>query len=1234
MTADGPGLDRAPWDGLDGPSVAASAAALQLLPGNAPALVRADRLAAVGCALPAVPGAPAPGPSALRALLAHPLVTDQRVLAQEDTYDDVFVEEVMFHGGPRLAVQGLPSRSAGIARALLEAVFGPSGQDLPPAFRRDAGGVARALLVLSDSVCRAAGLTRLSEAGRGRLTRLEVPARARLDDLRAAVTFDADRLSRLSALLGQGWQDALGPLVVDSGRHPLALAEATDEGLLLTPLLRTGPGLVVASPGGLMGALRHRLVVLAAGHGCRDALAAALRTVVVGQVQETLLFLGAEPSTAAEASDGSWLVRQKFKTRVGFDVDLAVLVDDLDGYDAADAYGGAWQGDLGGLLQDALDPPGVPDGGRTLRLAVTGNVGRSAFFGLREPEGTAPFLMVQAEDLRVMVESEGADPGFLWRYAKAEQRLSEQAPVMTFSALDTFAVWKQHEDSFYLSDDRPAMFVNVAAGSAAALRAETRTRWDRHHARQADAAGWVEVFAVYGASAAPVFAVHPRHRRRELLVETAHEDVWVGPETVPGKRAHALLHQIVEAVAYWTWQLTGADPVKPHAHERPVLRLSVGLDNPAAWEDLLAGVAPSAPGDTVQEVPPWAAVRNGANGAIRLVLIASQAEALLAHGNLADRQLAAALATRIAPARDLPAADRERLLADVAPPGPKRMLHVSTASDVLSRPVPAIARAVRPAASAEVMDDLGKALTDAGLSPGQVPAEQRTAVLNMAVEHCFGRLRDLFADLAPVGLLELLVLQDEALLQAANHDDGGLSSRLACFGENETLGRELAARKRKAVEAAVASRFLVEYASAAPPSGSRPVDLLIYDELLATAAEIVSRATLSDAIRYGFTDVRLSLLPSGRLGVSRGDRFTAGTTRLAEIEAEARRALALAPAAGPAEPGRGHPDPEPSMVDAAVTAEFGFTLTELAHAAGELVALADEAGDEPAVVPETAVRDRLQGALGWPGSRVDAFLERLVLRPRARFEDAGPDAQPWKYNRDLSYIRRPLLAREGKDGTPVLIWGVRRTWSTVRYWADLVHGARVKATSPELRRLNGTIRQAQNKAFEQDVADVLAAAGMTTAVGVKKVSGRRPVEGREELGDIDALAADPRTRTVVVAEAKDFGLARNPAEFANEAEKLLTGRKSAAFKTARRAHWAQANLALVLRHLGLQEDGRGWRVIPVVVTSRHLATPFLQAGEVPVVALDGLPNWLRSVGNRRRPRSRPGRPEPRRPARS
>jgi hypothetical protein len=149
-----------PWAQLDGPSLAACAAALQLLPENIPFLTRAQRLAAVGAALPARPDAPPISSSRLRAVLKDPLISGEFVRAQEDPYDDVYVEEVAFHGGPRLVLQGLTNHSAHTARVLLYAIFGSEGSDLPDGFIRQARLLTRAVLLLSDAICSKAALRR------------------------------------------------------------------------------------------------------------------------------------------------------------------------------------------------------------------------------------------------------------------------------------------------------------------------------------------------------------------------------------------------------------------------------------------------------------------------------------------------------------------------------------------------------------------------------------------------------------------------------------------------------------------------------------------------------------------------------------------------------------------------------------------------------------------------------------------------------------------------------------------------------------------------------------------------------------------------------------------------------------------------------------------------------------------------------------------------------------------
>ncbi len=279
-------------------------------------------------------------------------------------------------------------------------------------------------------------------------------------------------------------------------------------------------------------------------------------------------------------------------------------------------------------------------------------------------------------------------------------------------------------------------------------------------------------------------------------------------------------------------------------------------------------------------------------GACALVLHSDRAEVLLSDTNVADRQLLAALVQALTPP-DVAPAPLAGIVDNLAPAGLKRMVRVVGSSDVLMRPVMVPVRTVEPAVTAAVLDDLGQWLAGQGMADSPVPDDKRTDVLAEVVEYYFGRLTQAVAGLSPDGLMEFLVLQDEALLQDAAIRGQSLPSRLACFGAESVLAQDLLAEESKNIEASVASRFLVEYVAAVPSGGDRAIDLMVYDDLLAVAAELISRGTLSDAIRYGFSQVRVSRLPSGRLGVSRGDRYGAGVRELAQVEAEARHAMAM-----------------------------------------------------------------------------------------------------------------------------------------------------------------------------------------------------------------------------------------------------------------------------------------------------------------------------------------------------
>jgi hypothetical protein len=182
---------------------------------------------------------------------------------------------------------------------------------------------------------------------------------------------------------------------------------------------------------------------------------------------------------------------------------------------------------------------------------------------------------------------------------------------------------------------------------------------------------------------------------------------------------------------------------------------------------------------------------------------------------------------------------------------------------------------------------------------------------------------------------------------------------------------------------------------------------------------------------------------------------------------------------------------------------------------------------------------------------------------------------------------------------------------------------------PSARTPHGSIRQVDNREFENQVAETLAAAGYShIRVALKRVPGKRlSDENHSDLGDIDAVAIDPRSRLIVIGESKDFQVGRTPAELANEAAALLRNEDSALIKHLRRAAWVERNAAAVAAELGCPVQTGDWRVVPVNVTSRDLLTSRVVRCPIAFLDISRLHDWaseLRTpqLKDRRRRRSR------------
>ena len=1034
---------------------------------------------------------------------------------------------------------------------------------------------AQAVLALMFESSRRAGLSGVvAPEGDGR--RVAIPGDNVVRRLRGAASF-SDR--DLRALVGNDWRTVLDPLV-----GPSAPGETVWDGsngtLSAAPLVATRDGLVVAVPGMVLDALRRHLTqaLRAQSDGFEQLREAALWR----DITHSLSLMRVWPMPAEDGGQAD--ATPSFRVfRVDEDQCIGVLL-----------VGTKDEGEDGGLeaIDEARTQLGALGSGHVLLVVFAPDPSRDHFLGLTDNPADVAEILMRPSELAIIARTEPGEPRALADWAAASTRLRDHAHVITFSALDEFAIYRQNHSSYYLSDDAQPTMVSVTPGSGLDLRLE--------------AARSLRIELIVGPTGASRVRVAPRWDGHEgvwfpldqgglgAFAVRTDPPVWVLTPPLPQAepdRAQGWL-SVAEAAAYWVWEARALVEPTLRAAGLPVATVTVeGLER---WGD--APEDGDAPYVRLRAIP--------ATRTLRMLLEPSLAVLAQSPGNAADRQLLSAMLEGLSTLCDREqeeAISREVELA--APPGHKKMmivLNVGANPDLGPEDVPR-ARIVQEARTGEILDELGQGLTGRGWGP-QTPEAVGSShrILMDAVEVLLGMLEREAATFEPA-VLEALLLRNEAILRERADLGFHLPPRLACFPQDAA---QAMAKIDRLDPASVAGRFLVEFVAARPPDGRRAPSLGALDHLLALADALVGRGQACDMEYHQLVRTNARLLRSGRLGLDdRAMGSAAHAYRRSQADVQSEQALGAysrrwsdAPEGGEAL----------AALDVACRAEWGYGFRDLG---GVLGALADRSLEESAPVltlRRAEVIAYLAAEAAAPVEVLEDIVRDLTLEPRAGFvtppaPHLGRDVYPWRYNRDLSLLRRPLVLRSA-NGRDELVFGRRALLESLRHTLALIESSRLRARSKEMRVYMGRLSRERGTRFNVEVAELMGSLVEGPVLRqVAKVGGKLLVGEDGPLGDVDVLGVDPRARVIWAIECKALAPSRTVHEVAGELEDLVgrDRRRGHLEKHGRRLEALRRELDTLLADLGL--PGAGWVVEGAFVVDDDLLGPYLRDTPVPVL---------------------------------
>jgi hypothetical protein len=1040
-----------------------------------------------------------------------------------------------------------------------------------------------------------------------------VPDRAVLQRLKEAVVFKIDDLRSLFRGAGASVDD-VEAMTAGIGDVPLRPGPWESQHLTLRPLARSGASIVVVAPHLLVQAALRTIVSYAMNAGAHEAFATALHDAARASVGQSLERLRHHRSGSLRG-DPSECKRSRVSHELWqFDEDkllhVAVISDALEPGHASGPVGVWDTSEIPDALPEArsffealVQSEHAPQ--CLLTLVICAGAGRD--YAVEKPTksmGETPPLFLLASELEIISLTEDeADSLLLWKFACARHDFERTSEISAWSTLDIYGWWKRRGRRFLVAKDPTFSDWLIHPGSGAEeLRIAAVRRYDWHAVPHPNGA-LVEVGLVDGMG--PIYAPRQRSRDRfELVLDTHGVTTWLVSMPVPSadRAGREIYVQFARAIGYWVCEFARALP-KPFQEMSlqsvPVL-IELDIGSSDAWLSLRT--------DDDEPDGPCFSVRQDSKSRITVTVEPAFLRRYTESGNTAEGELAVAvvsalLNTGLEPASAKAAVDSVR--AKVVPPGPKRMLH-----QVDSRRRPELLPTARMSPRHLQQFDAVRAHTatlaalrrSLGAAEGKWAGDRTKAALKAAVASHFDDLRRSVGSIEISAALRYVMARSEALLADRSRRRDTLASQLACYADDAGVIERLREQLPANAQASLATRFLIELIAAEAPVGTDRISDALFDQWLATACEIIALGTACDLQHLALADVQIALHPNG-YEISRG---TYGEAALAVQEASVAQAVEIVSGEDSTFVPSAWPFPKTEEIDRAAEAEFGCSLTGIDRLLSHVSHIAGEHDESVVEMPQQVLVSKLSSQLSWDPHKVRAVLETLILEKRSEFtKPSAPyspsDVLPWRFNRALSYLRRPLIRAARAERLSVYFAAGAPT-AAAEHLIELCMQGRIKARSAELRRVMSHFSEAFGMVFNAHVAETLKRNGFWVRMNVRKVGHTRLTLNDNDLGDIDVLAVDRYRKRLWVIECKNFAAARVPHEVKHDLEDLFIDsarRTSVQTKHQRRVEWVSGHVAEILGWLRIPAQGR-WKVCAGLVFSQALISPLLGHARMPI----------------------------------
>ena len=857
-----------------------------------------------------------------------------------------------------------------------------------------------------------------------------------------------------------------------------------------------------------------------------------------------------------------------------------------------------------------------------ITLVVYSAMGEPFGLLMNEQPDTDYLLRFSAFDFLQLVQTEHWDNLSLVRYA----RTKDNTPSLEYGfnqPLDIYSLYKHKGESFYVSDEPKPDFMQIEPNEGCELIHASKEKLD-FHGTPMHIDGRIGYIPVqrdldYASIYKPL-----NDSLNAKCCESYSVPVWVRclQKEVDGINPSSITDTVITAIAYWMDRLNPAlYSVLEQCYKKPV-EIDLQFDEETLQDKFI-------------HHEPMRPVKEG-------IIIASRTDigvsvefdndfirGFLGADNAQERKMMAVIVTALLKLDDRIA---QTFLDRLMPLGQAKMILMTEASNSpLSYPLWLNPPIYINLASSQMMLDLFPKWMDEkkfDITGRLATVKEKDDFLHNGVDVLLEKLKERVEKFESQSLLKRLISNHETLLFQRENNKMIHPAQIVCFGDNEGKRKEIFDTERRLSEAGLATRALIEYVAAtqcndgaAEEAGSDDIE-----QCLAIMSEISHIGGICDAIHLGVSEHTIEKLASGRYGIYDDDfndhfgdfayvRSAETINNQVEDFAEMMERLGqLRDRSGVVR------NSKLDEIDEVFFSDWGVTYTNILQTLYSCYLLAMKKQCSVVEIQEKEFADALIEIC--PELNEDAIvkaLEHLTLEKRTDYltPPTGMDWKevlPWIYNRELSFLRRPIVKSVHTDGVIYFVYGFRSCLAAGLQLTDLLFSGRLRNGGKKMEKLLGKFEAEKGRVFNETVRDWLRR-NTSLKVWAHDVSMKKKGELAatdelgDDLGDIDVLAYDEQSNVVYSIECKNTTIAKNVREMKKEIDEYLgrgenlekDKKKALVMKHLRRHRWLEGHIETVRDFVAA---GSNPVVKSMMLTSEVIPTAYLRKEDTPLSILN------------------------------